>query len=102
VPPTHEHIGTPFIFIVQATEYVDKYTTMIIQQVYKGSHEEHPRRKIHRREMKVDPFFPIKPKCHKLFEVEDQINLVLQLYNEGAKSRRNNFDGSADGKFFKL
>lgn len=32
--PTHEHIDTPFIFIVQATGDKDKYTTaMIIQQV---------------------------------------------------------------------
>ena len=83
VSSTHEHIGTPFIFIVQATDDKDKYTTtMSIQQVYKGSSKEHPRRKIHRREMKVDPYLPIKLKCPKLFEVEDQINPILLIYDE--------------------
>jgi len=97
---THEHIGAPFILIVQVTDDKDKYTVaMIIQQVYKGSHEEHPRRKIHRREMKFNPYLPIKLKCPKLFEVKDQINPVLQLYDEGAESRRNNFAGPADGQF---
>jgi len=64
---------------------------MVIQQVYKDSHEEHPRRRAHRREMKFDPYLPIKLKCPKLFEVKDQINPVLQLYDEGAESRRHSF-----------
>lgn len=32
VSPTHEHIGTPFIFIVQAIGDKDKYTTVMIIQ----------------------------------------------------------------------
>jgi len=100
---THKHIGVPFILFVQATGDKDKYTTfMVIQQVYRGSQEEHPRKKAHRREMKFDPYLPIKRKCPKLFEVEDQINLVLQLYDEGAESRRNNFDGPSVGQFFNI
>lgn len=68
----HEHICTPFILIVQATGDKDKYTaTMIIQQVYKGSHEEHPRMRTHRKGMKFDPYLPIKLKFPKLFEVDD-------------------------------
>jgi len=67
VSPTHEHIGASFIFIVQVTKDTKKYTTnMIIQQVYKGSHEEQPRRKAYRKGMKVDPYPPIKlksPNC---------------------------------------
>jgi len=54
---------------------------------------------MHRREMKVDPFLPIKLKYPKLFEVGDQLNLVLQLYNERAESRRNNFGGPSVGQF---
>jgi len=50
--------------------------------VYKGSCKEHPRRKIHKRGMKFDPYLPIKLKCPKLFEVEDQINPVLLIYDE--------------------
>ena len=72
---------------------------MIIQQVYTSSHEEHPRRKIHKEGMKVDPYLPIKLKCPKIFEVEDQINPVLQLYDERAETRRNNFDGPSVGQF---
>jgi len=76
VSPTHEHIGALFILIMQATYDKNKYrATVIIQQVYKGSCEEHPRRKIHRGEMKVDPYLPMKLKCPKLFEVADQLNL---------------------------
>ena len=76
--PAQEYNGSSFILVVQATDDIDKYTTaMIIQQVYKFSHEEHPRRRAHRREMKFDPYLPIKLKCPKLFEVEDQINPVL-------------------------
>ena len=78
VSPTHEHIGTPFIFIMQDTSDKDKYTaTVVIQQVYKGSCEERPRRKIYRGEMKFDQYLPLKLKCPKLFEVDDQINHVL-------------------------
>jgi len=103
VSPTHEHIGAPFILIVQAIDDKDKYTiAMIIQQVYTGSHEEYPRRKIHRGEMKFVQYLPLKLKCPKLFEVDDQINPVLQLYDEGAESRRNNFRGPANGKFLKF
>lgn len=54
---------------------------------------------MHRGEMKFDPYLPIKLKCPKRFEVKDQINPVLQLYDEGAESRRNNFDGPSVGQF---
>lgn len=50
--------------------------------MYKCSHEEHPRRRGHRREMRFDPYLPIKVKCPKIFEVEDKINLVLLIYDE--------------------
>jgi len=83
VTPTQEYTGSLFILVVQIIDDKDKYTAaMIIQQVYKGSCEELPRRKIHRREMKVDPFLPTKLKCPRLFEVEDQINHVLLIYDE--------------------
>ena len=49
--------------------------------------------------MKFDPYLPIKLKCPKLFEVEDQINPVLQLYDEGAESSRSSFDGLSVGQF---
>jgi len=55
---------------------------MVIHQVYKGSCKQHPRRKIHRREMKFDPYMPSKLNCPKLFEVDDQINPVLLIYDE--------------------
>jgi len=80
---TREYIGSPFLLTVQATDSTKKCTTfIIIQQVYKGSHEEHPRRKIRRGEMKFDPYLLIKIECPKLFEVEDQINHVLLIYDE--------------------
>ena len=101
--PTQEHIGTPFILVFQATYDIKKYTAfMVIQQVYRGPHEEHPRRKAYRKGMKFDPYLPIKVKCPKLFEVEDQINPIFQIYDEGAKRRRNSFDGPAASQFFKI
>jgi len=77
-------------------------TAIIIQQVYRGSYEEHPRRRACRGEMKFDPYLLIKVNCPKIFEVEDQINPVLQLYDEPAKRRRNSFDGPAAGQFLKI
>ena len=61
---------------------------MVIQQVYKGSSKEHPRRKIRRGEMKCDPYLPIKLKCPKLFKVGDQINPILLIYDELAHRRQ--------------
>lgn len=76
--PAQEYIGSPFILIVQATNDKDKYTAaMVIQQVYRNSHEECPRRRIYRKGMKFDPYLPDKVKCPKLFEVEDQINPIF-------------------------
>jgi len=98
-----EHISTPFILIVQATDDTEKYTTfMVIQQVYKISHEEHPRRRVYRKGVKFDPYLPIKLKCPKRFEVDDQINLVLQLYDKLTERRRNNFDGPSVGQFLNI
>jgi len=98
VSSTHEHIGTPFILIVQATDDTEKYTAFIvIQKVYKGSHEEHSRMRVYRQGMKFDRSLPDKVKCHKLFEVEDQINPILQIYDERAERRGNNFGGLVDG-----
>ena len=103
VSSTHEYIGTPFILIVQATNDKDKYiATVVIQQVYRSSHEKHPRRRAYRREIKFDPYLPIKLKCPKLFEVDDQINLVLQLYEEPTERRRNNFYGPSIGQFLNI
>jgi len=57
---------------VQATDDTEKYTTtVVIQQVYKGSHEEHPRMRAYKEGVKYKPSLPKKIKCHKLFEVED-------------------------------
>jgi len=100
VSPAQEYSGASFILVVQTTKDTDKYTIdMVIQQVYRGSQEKHPRKKAHRGEMKFDQYLPLKLKCPKLFEVEDQINLVLQLYDEGAESRRSNFEGLLVGQF---
>ena len=55
---------------------------MTIQQVYIGSHEEHLRKKIHRGEMKFDQYLPLKLKSPKFFEVDDQINPILQVFDE--------------------
>lgn len=83
ISSAQENNGSSFILDVQTTHDTKVCTaSMIIQQVYKGSYKEHPRRKIHRGEMKVDPFLPIKLKCPILFEVEDQINPVLLIYDE--------------------
>jgi len=82
VSPAQEYIVSSFILVVQTLKDTEKYTTMIIQQVYTGSHEEHSRRKIHRKGMKFDPYLPTKLKSPKLFEVEDQINHVLLIYDE--------------------
>lgn len=54
---------------------------------------------MHRRGMKFDQYLPLKLKCPKLFEVDDQINHVSQLYDEWAESRRNNYDGPLVGQF---
>lgn len=107
VSSTHEHIGTTFILIVQAIEDAEKYTvTMVIQQVYKGSHEEHPRMRVYRKGMKCDPYLPDKVRCPKLFEVDDQINPILQLFDElanrPAERRRNSFEGPLDGPFLQI
>lgn len=100
--PAQEYIGSPFILVVQATNDTDKYTaTIFIQQVYKGSHEEHPRR-AHRKGIKFDPYLPIKLKCPKLFEVEDQINPIFLIYDELVKRRENNFGGPVDGQFLRI
>jgi len=103
VSSTQEYIGFPFRLIMQATDDKDKYTiTIVIHQVYRGSYEEHPRRRVYREGMKYRSSLPIKLKCPKLFEVNDQINPVLQLYDESAERRRNNFDGPSDGQFLKI
>jgi len=100
VSPAQEYSGASFILVVQTTKDIDKYkVVMIVQQVYKCSHKEYPRRRAHRREMKFDPYLPIKLKCPKLFEVKDQINLVLLLYDELVKRRRNCFGGPSIGQF---
>jgi len=92
---------------VQATDDTYKYTaTIVIQQVYKGSREEHPRRRAYREGIKYKPSLPDKVKFPKLFEVEDQINPVLQIFDEpddgSAERRRNGFDGLVDGRFLKI
>lgn len=103
VSSTHEHIGTPFILIVQAIQDTEKYiVTMVIQQVYKSSHEEHPRRRAYREGMKFGSSLPDKVKCPKLFEVEDQINPILQIYDEWAERRGNNFGGPVDGQVLRI
>jgi len=107
VSPAQECIGSPFILIVQATDDKDKcLETIVIQQVYKGSHEEYPRMRIYRKGMKYKPPLLDKIKCPKLFEVEDQINPILQLFDEPddrpAEKRRNSFDGPADDQFLKI
>ena len=103
VSPAQEIDDSSFILVMQTADDTDKYTAfMVIQQVYKGSYEKHPRRRIHRGEMKFDQYLPIKLKCPKLFEVDDQINPVLQLYDEGVESRRNNFGGPTNGQFLKF
>ena len=50
--------------------------------------------------MKYRSSTPDKAKCPKLFEVDDQINPIFQIYDEPAEGRRNSFDGPADGQFF--
>ena len=83
VSPAQEFNGASFILVVQTTEDKDKYTeAIIIQQVYKGSSEQRPRRKTHRKGMKHRSSLPIKLRCPKLFEVDDQINTVLLIYDE--------------------
>ena len=83
--------------MVQAIDDSKRYTTFIvIQQVYKGSHIEHPRRKVYRKGMKFDPYLPDKVKCSKIFEVDDQINPILMIYDEPAERRRNSFDGPSE------
>ena len=78
VSPTQEHRGSPFILVVQTIGNTDKYTPeTVIQQVYKGSGEEHPRTRTYREGMKYRSSLPNKLKCPKLFEVDDQINHVL-------------------------
>ena len=52
--------------------------------------------------MKFDPYLPIKLKCPKLFEVDDQINPVLLIYDELVKRRRDNFDGPSVGQFLNI
>ena len=52
--------------------------------------------------MKFDPYLPDKVKSPKLFEVEDQINPVLQLYDEPTERRKKNFDGPLDGQFLNI
>jgi len=107
VSPTQEYIGSPFILVVQTTNDTEKYTTtMVIQQVYKGSHEERPRRRAYREGMKFGSSLPEKVKCPKLFEVEDRTNPILQLFDEPvdklAERRRNSFEGPVDGPFLKI
>jgi len=70
--------------------------------VYKVSHEEHPRMKVYREGMKFDPYLPDKVKCPKLFEVEDQINPILLIYDELVERGSNSFNGPADGQFLKI
>lgn len=80
--PTQEYIGSPFILIVQAIDDKDKYiATIVIQQVYKGSHKEHPRMRVYRKGMKFDPYLPNKVRFPKLFEVEDQINPIFLIFD---------------------
>jgi len=83
VSHAQEYNGASFILVVQTTIDTDEYRVfMVIQQMCKCSHEEHPRRKIQRGEVKVDPYLPVKLKFPNLFEVEDQINLVLLIYDQ--------------------
>lgn len=80
---TQECIGSPFILIVQATNDIVEYTTvLVIQQVYKSFHEGHPRMRAYKEGVKYKPSLPDKVKCLKLFEVGDQINKILQVFDE--------------------
>lgn len=83
VSPTQEYIDSPFILIVQATDDTSKYAiTLIIQQVYKSFHERHPRMRSYREGVKYKPSLLDKVKCPKIFEVDDQINKILQVFDE--------------------
>jgi len=53
--------------------------------------------RVYRKGMKFDPYLLDKVKCPKLFKVEDQINPILQIYDESAERRRNSFDGPTNG-----
>ena len=56
--------------------------------------------------VKYKPSLPDKVKCLKLFEVEDQINPISQIFDEPthrpAERRRNSFDGAIEGQFLKI
>lgn len=83
MPSTQEYIGSPFILIVTATNDIVKYTaTIFIQHVYKSFHKEHLRMREYREGVKYKPSLPNKVKCPKLFEVDDQINPILQVFDE--------------------
>jgi len=85
VSPTQECIDSPFILIMQATKDTVEYTaTLIIHQVYKSFHEEHPRTRAYKEGVKYKPSLPNKVKCLKIFEVDDQINLILHVFDEPA------------------
>lgn len=80
---TQEYIDSQFILIVQATNDIAKYAaTLVVQQVYKSLHEEHPRMRAYREGVKYNPSLPHKVKFPKLFEVYDKINPILKIFDE--------------------
>ena len=56
--------------------------------------------------MKYKPYLPDEVKCPKLFEVDGQINPILQIFDElvdrPAERRRNSSDGLVDGQLLKI
>ena len=50
--------------------------------MYKSSHEKHPRMRAYREGVRYKAFLPDKVKFPKCFEVDEQINLILQIFDE--------------------
>ena len=83
VSPTEEYIDSSFILNFQVTNDTTEYKAdLIIQQVYKTFQAKHPRLKAFRDEVKYRPSLPDNFKCWNFFEVEDQINRILQVFDE--------------------
>jgi len=81
--PTQECIDSSFILTFQVTNDTSKCEAdLILQQVYKTSQSKHLRLKAYAEEVKYRPSLPDNIKCSKLFEVEDQINRLLQVFDE--------------------
>ena len=76
-----EAAGAGEVLMSPTQECIDS-SFILTFQVNKTFQEKHPRLKAHRDEVKYRPSLPNNIKCWKVFEVDDQINRLFQVFDE--------------------